>query len=125
MATATISRRSVEINIEVEKGSTFRHSLTWRYQEQPKDPVDLTGCTGRMQIRDNKKSTKVLHEMTTENGGITLGGADGTVEMYISDSDSSAWSFYNGSYDLEIIFPNTDVRRLCRGKVTVFDEVTR
>lgn len=125
MAIATISRRSVEIDIEVEKGSTLNPILTWRQQAQPKTPIDLTGCTGKLQVRDEKRVSKVLYEMTTENGLITLGGTQGTVELLFDASDTTNWTFYKAIYDLEITFPNTHVRRLCRGKITVFDEVTK
>jgi len=121
----TVTRRSVEINFEIEKGSTFRHVFTWKYTTAPNNPIDLTGCTARMQIRETIADIIVKQELTTENGGITLGGASGTIDLYISDTDSTAWDFTAGVYGLEVIFPNGDVRRLARGKIKAFDEATR
>jgi len=120
-----ISRRSVQINIEIEKGSTFRHTFVWTYAVDPQDPIDLTGSTARMQIRENQESDEILHELTTENGGITLGGVTGEIYLFVSDTDSTAWEWNSGVYGLEIQFPNTDVRRLCRGTIKAFDETTR
>ena len=66
----------------------------------------------------------LLHSMTTENGGITLGGTNGEVEIFISDADSTLFNFNKACYDLEVEFSNTDVRRLVRGKFQAFDEKT-
>jgi len=120
-----ISRRSVVVNIEIEKGSTFRHRFIWTYEEDPQDPIDLTGCTARMQIRPEITSDVILHELTTENGGIQLGDIAGTIDLYVSDTVSTDWDWISGVYGLEIVFPNTDVRRLCRGSVKAFEETTR
>ena len=120
-----ISRRSVVINIEIEKGSTFRHRFVWTYEVEPQDPIDLTGATARMQIRPDVDSDTLLHELTTEDGGIQLGDAAGTIDLFVSDTDSTAWEWVSGVYGLEIVFPNTDVRRLCRGSIKAFDETTR
>jgi len=120
-----ISRLSVVINIEVEKGSTFRHTLLWTYEEEPQTPIDLTGCTAEMQIRPYQDADEILYEMTTSNGGLTLGDAAGTIEMYIPNQDSTAWEWNDGVYGLEITFPNTDVRRLSRGVLVAFNETTR
>jgi len=120
-----ISRLSVVINIEVEKGSTFRHTLVWTYAEEPYIPIDLTGCTALMQVRPDQDSDEILHEMTTENDGLVLGGTTGSIDMYISAADSTAWEWNDGVYSLEVTFPNTDVRRLARGVFISFNETTR
>lgn len=131
MATVTtidvITRLSAPLDIEVDKGSTFRHEITWMAGEEGfETEVDLTGCTARMQLRESATSDTILHEMTTEDGGITLGGVNGTVEMFISDTASTLFTFRRAVYGLEIIFPiSSDVRRLLRGTFTFFDETTR
>jgi len=125
----TVVRESAELNFEIDMGSTFRHVITWSTGEEgAEELVDLTDCTARMHMRSTVTSAVLVHEATTENDGITLGGALGTIEIFISDTDTSAFTFKNnkGVYGLEIIFPDTlDVRRLLRGKVKVFDETTR
>lgn len=88
-------------------------------------PIDLTGCTARMQVRPEVESSTVLLELTTANGGITLGGVAGTIELFVSDDDSAAFTWQSGSWDLEIEFPGGDVRRLAQGTVNVSPEVTR
>lgn len=124
--TDTINRQSAELNIEIDKGSTFRHTLTWKSGTKGSEtPVDLTDCTARMQIREKQASPDFLHEMTTENGGITLGGVAGTIELFINDAASTTFAWKKGTYGLEIEFLNGDVRRLLRGSFVAHDETTR
>jgi hypothetical protein len=88
-------------------------------------PVNLTGFTARMQIRETVESTTVLHSLTTENGGITLGGAAGTIALLISATDTAAFTFDSAVYDLEIISAGGVVTEVMSGTVTLGDEVTR
>lgn len=88
-------------------------------------PVNLTGFTARMQIRETVESTTVLHSLTTENGGITLGGAAGTIALTISASDTAAFTFDTAVYDLEVVSGGGIVTPVASGTVTLTDEVTR
>jgi len=78
-----------------------------------------------MQIRPYQDADEILYELTTVSGGITLGDAAGTIELYIPAADSTVWEWNDGVYGLEITFPNTDVRRLARGVLVAFNETTR
>lgn len=78
-----------------------------------------------MQVRSEVSSPNVLLELTTENGGITLGGALGTVDLYIPASTTTAITWEDGVYDIEFVFPNGDVLRKIYGVVVVSQEVTR
>jgi hypothetical protein len=112
------------VNLTIYQGSTFLKTLTWKTGE-PAAPVDLTGCSARMQVRQPLDSSVVLLELTTGNGRIALGGAAGTVELSMTAADTAALTWPYGVYDLEIVHPGGDVRRLLAGKVKVVLEVTR
>ena len=130
----------------IRQGATFQKRLRWgaypyeveRCGDQvlnkgtgrPADPadlipVDLTGCTARMQVRSEVTSPVVLVELTTENGRILLGGADGTVDLLISAADTAAFAWEAGVWDLEIVHPGGQVTRLAEGSLSVSPEVTR
>ena len=113
-----------KLNLAIDQGATFRKTITWR-AGVPSLPVDLTGCAARMQIRASVSSADVLLSLTTENDGISLGGALGTVEIVVADTQSSGATWREGVYDLEIVLANGDVRRLLEGKVKLSPEVTR
>ena len=80
----------------------------------------------RMQVREEIESPIVLLSLTTENGGIALGGVDGTVDLYLDDGDTEAIkSWQSGKWDLEVVHPGGDVTRLVQGSISVSWEVTR
>ena len=63
-----------KLKLTIYQGATFRKRLTWKGPLPAQTPIDLTGCTARMQVRPEVESSTVLLELTTANGGITLGG---------------------------------------------------
>lgn len=109
----------------IYQGATFRKRLIWSGPAPALTPIVLTGCTARMQIRSELKSTTVLVELNTTNGGITLGGVAGTIDLYLSDEDTAVFSWTSGVWDLEITHPSGEVTRLAYGTVSVSPEVTR
>lgn len=88
-------------------------------------PLDLTGYTARMQVRQSVGSEQILLELTTEDGGIAIDAATGTITLQVSATDSAAFTWRAGVYDLELIDTGGAVTRLASGAVTVCPEVTR
>ena len=116
---------AVKQPLEIEQGATFKFKINW-FQDDEITPVDLTNYTARMQIRSEVTSTTVLLELTTENGRITLNGASGVIDLYVSATDTAALAFTAGVYDLELVDgSNSDVYRLMYGLIEVSPEVTR
>lgn len=118
----TITDQTARAKIKINQGATFNPILT--YEDDNGALVDLTGYTARMQVRKNHHAESFLLELTTENGGIVLGDANGTIELVISAITSSAFSWVNGVYDFELV-NGAVVTRLFEGTVTVNPEVTR
>ena len=115
--------KPAKLKFTIYQGATFRKRLTWTAPSGT--PVDLTGCTARMQVRSEVESPDALLELTTVNGGIVLGGALGTIDLYVSDEDTGAITWDGGVWDLEIVHPGGEVTRLAQGSVSVSPEVTR
>ncbi|UCP00107.1 hypothetical protein LF844_09925 [Metapseudomonas lalkuanensis] len=84
-------------------------------------PVDLTGCSARMQIRD-KPGGALLLELST-GAGLTLEPA-GTLRREISAAQTGALSFTAAVYDLELTFADGTVQRWAEGPVTLSPQVT-
>lgn len=110
--------------LEILQGQTLDDIKTWK-AGTPAAPVNLTGCTARMHVRTAIDAPTTLLELTTENGGIELGGVAGTIRTRMSAEDTAALTWRSGTYDLEIEFPGGIVRRLLAGTVVVSPEVTR
>lgn len=113
-----------KVNLTIYQGSTFRWRATLK-SGSPAVPVDLTGYTARMQIRTTVDAAAAEVDLTTENGGITLGDAAGTIDLYLTAAATTLYAWPEGVYDLELIAPNGDVTRRLRGGVVVSPEVTR
>jgi hypothetical protein len=129
-------------HVFLEQGTTLDATFTWRQAPTPEalaadpdavgDPIDLTGYSARMQVRQSLNSPTVIHEFSTANGSIELGGSEGTVRI-LADADTTAgWSWGSASaskmsavYDLELEDADGKTRRLLEGKFTVKREVTR
>jgi ubiquitin-activating enzyme E1-like protein len=88
-------------------------------------PTILTGYTARMQVRATIAASSALLDLTTANGGVTLGGTAGTIRILATATQTAALTINEGFYDLELIDGAGAVRRLLKGSVTVSKEVTR
>lgn len=97
------------------RGATFRKVLTFHTTDEESSPRDLTGFTARMPIKLNGS---VLVELTTGDG-ITLGGALGTITLFISDEDTTIAAWKAGSYGLFLTSPGGDTDQLLFGTFTI------
>jgi hypothetical protein len=77
-----------------------------------------------MQVRRTIDSATPIVSLTTANGGITLGGADGTIEIIISAANTALLTS-SGVYDLEIVSDAGVVSRVLQGEWRLSPEVTR
>lgn len=114
-----------KIDLTVYQGATWTQTLIWK-TGAPATPVDLTGCTARMQARTRTEAPDPpLLSLTTEAGGIALGGVLGTVDLTLSALATAALPAGSYVYDLEIVHPDGTVTRLAMGKIKIIPEVTR
>lgn len=105
------------------QGSTFTLPITWK--DENNAPINLTGYTARAQARERVDSPTAFINLTTENGGIALGGAAGTITLSMSAAATASIVEESGVWDLEMIAPSGAVTRLLEGKISIAKEVTR
>lgn len=105
-------------NLSIEQGATFEQEI--RYKDSTGNPIDLTGYTAKMQIRNAKDNTLVI-ELSTDNGKITI--TENQLNIVISATETSAMSLKDMVYDLEIT-KDSIVTRLLQGNVVISKEVT-
>jgi hypothetical protein len=109
-------------NIVIEQGATFSLPLTWKTSSGVL--FNLTGYTARMQVRQHNEATSPLLTLTTENGGIVLGGAAGTIIVTIAATVTAGLPSGEARYDLELV-NGAIVTRLIEGRATISREITR
>lgn len=126
---------TVFLHFTIQQGATFRPS--WKRYQVPaeavvrngvlvykttgrpvpdadKRPVDYTGCSARMQVRQQIASPDVLLTFSTTpeegQGRITL-GADGSVQLHLSHAQTSDIQWSEAVGQMEVTFSNGDVER--------------
>jgi hypothetical protein len=87
-------------------------------------PVDLNMYSARMQLRAKLDSEVVLHELTTENGGIILDNILKTITLYISAEDTALFTTISSVYSLELVHDSI-VYPFAVGSISLVKEVTR
>ena len=106
----------------IEPGATFNLLMTWKIDGTP---VNLTNWTARLQARVDVEDTEVVLNLTTENGGVTLGGALGTITLNQNATQTALLQTGSFVYDLELVSGVSSVTRLLQGELTISAEVTR
>ena len=107
----------------IEQGATFHLGMTWKIDTVP---VNLTNWTARLQARVDVEDTETILSLTTDaGGGITLGGAAGTITLDRNATQTALLQTGQFVYDLELISGVSTVTRLLQGQLTISAEVTR
>ncbi len=88
------------------------------------EPVNLTGYTARMQLREKIDSAEIIKELTTENGGIVIDTAKYKIDLIISAADTALFTFSSVVYSLEMVSTSVVVP-FANGTITLVKEVTR
>jgi hypothetical protein len=114
---------AVQRDIVIEQGATFTLPLVWKVKATGL-PIDITGYTARMHVRETHESSDTLIELSSPSDGITLGGANGTIDVLIDASETAALTPGTGVYDLELVNGSV-VHRIIEGAVVITPEVTR
>lgn len=80
-------------------------------------PVDLTGLSGIMQIRE-KVGSPVILELTSANGGVVVSNTNKTVTIIITAVDTELLNFSFATYNFDL-FNSTEVTPFTYGLVTL------
>jgi hypothetical protein len=112
-----------KLNFVIEQGATFRRDIIWK--DEAGTPINLTGYTARMQIREHLSSATPLAELTTANGKITLTAASGKLTLLLTATETNALRAGTALYDLELVDAAGNVTRLLQGQIMIEAGVTR
>jgi len=112
-----------QYNIIADQGATFTRTVTWN--DSSGSPVNLTGYSARMQVRQRYVSTSTVLSLSSPSSGITLGTSNGQITITASATVMAAIEAGEYRYDLELVSLSGVVTRLLMGSFTVRAEVTR
>jgi hypothetical protein len=109
-------------DLNMDQGSDWYFNL--EYKDGSGNPINLTGYTAAMQLRQFYDSTTAVLTLTS-SAGITITGATGFLAIHATATQTAAIPAGKYVYDLEIKSSTNIVTRLIQGTVTVSAEATR
>ena len=112
-----------------DKGTTISRVFHWKRnmvddgEEPDYQPVNLTGYTARMEIRD-KYGGVLLYRLDSASDTISISPLDGEFAFEIPASETETWNWRNAVYDIELVDADGRVTRILQGTITLTPEVT-
>lgn len=122
----------------IEQGTTVNFEI--QYKDSNNSPVDLTGYSAKMQLRDSYADTPnstvyltLSSSLNPDGTGLNLNGLNGTLPLtsgsigiYIASCTSSLLTFDTAFYDLEIYSGSNCpyTIRLLEGQIRLSKQVT-
>lgn len=108
-------------NFQVDQGATFYSQI--QYLNEDRTPVDLEGCSAKMQVRDVKGGRKVICTLTSDDG-IYIDTESATLSITIQPQFTKKFSYPKSSYDIIITDTNNNKIRVLEGYFSLNREVT-
>ena len=109
-------------NWEVDQNTTF--TFTVEYKDNDGDPIDLTDCTAKLQVRDTKGGSKLAFTLTSPSAGIVIDAALGKLTIKMTPTQTSKLFYPKSSYDVIVIDSNSNRIKLIEGFITLNRSVT-
>jgi len=108
---------ATKANITVDQGTTFSTNIS--LTDDNGEPIDLTGYTGRSQMRKHYTSSN------SQSFTVSLSNTSGVVSLSLAATQTANLIPGRYVYDVEVISAANVVSRIVEGIVTVTPEVTR
>ena len=114
---------AVQKNFEVDQNATFTFEVQYT-EEDEVTPIDLTGATAKMQVRDTKGGSKLAFTLTSPSGGITIDGPNGKLTIKITPTQTNKMFYPKSAYDIMVVDSNSNKVKLLEGFMTLSRSVT-
>lgn len=109
-------------DMTIEQGATFALNLT--LQDANGDPFDLTGYTGRGQLRTRYSDVSPLVNFTVTVPQHNTLPSEGKLSIGLTAAQTAALPPRALVYDIELV-KNAEVIRILQGRADISPEVTR
>ena len=109
-------------NFEVDQNATF--SFIVEYKDNNGLPIDLTGSTAKMQVRDTKGGSKLAFSLTSPAGGITITPLLGKLTIKMTPTQTNKLFYPKSSYDIMVTDSNGNKIKMLEGFMTLSRSVT-
>jgi len=114
---------AVKKNFEVDQNATFNFQVQYTEDDEV-TPIDLTGASAKLQVRDTQGGSKLAFTLTSPAGGITINGPTGTLNVKITPTQTNKLFYPKSAYDIMVIDTNGNKIKLLEGFMTLSRSVT-
>jgi hypothetical protein len=116
------SQMAGQKNFEVDQNTTFRFII--EYKDTNGDPIDLSGASAKMQVRDTKGGSKLAFSLTSPTGGIVIDSLNGKLTITMTPTQTNKLFYPKSSYDVMLVDGNGVKTKLVEGFLTLSRSVT-
>lgn len=109
-------------NFEVDQNTTFTFQI--EYLDTTDSPIDLTGASAKMQVRDTQGGSKIACTLTSPSGGITIDGPEGLLTIKMTPTQTNKLFYPKSAYDIMVIDTNGNKIKILKGFLTLSRSVT-
>jgi hypothetical protein len=109
-------------NFEIDQNTTFTFVI--EYKDPTGTPINLTGASAKLQVRDTKGGSKLAFTLTSPASGITIDPLLGKLTVRMTPTQTNKLFYPKSSYDLMITDSNTVKTKLIEGFITLSRSVT-
>jgi len=114
---------ALQKNWEVDQNTTF--TFTVEYIDSSGVPINITGSTAKMQVRESKGGSKLAFTLTSPSaGGITVDGLNGKLTMKMTPTQTNKLFYPKSSYDIMLTDTNLNKTKILEGFITLSRSVT-
>jgi hypothetical protein len=114
---------AVKKNFEVDQNATFNFQIQYT-EDDELTPIDLTGSTAKLQVRDTQGGSKLAFTLTSPAGGIVIDGPTGTLDIKMTPTQTNKLFYPKSAYDIMVIDTNGNKIKLLEGFLTLNRSVT-
>jgi hypothetical protein len=110
-------------NFEVDQNATFTFQVQYTEDDEV-TPIDLTGASAKMQVRDTKGGNKLAVSLSSLEGNIIIDGPEGKLTIKMTPTQTNKLFYPKSSYDIMVIDSNGNKIKLLEGFMTLSRSVT-
>lgn len=115
---------AANLTLSAQQGADYQPTITW--QDGSGNPINLTGYSGKMDIRTSPvNSSPLILSLTTSNSMITLGTTNGVITLDIPAATTLTLTPGTYYYDLFLTSGGGIVYKIAEGTFTLEARVTQ
>ncbi|MBN2691740.1 MAG: hypothetical protein JXR43_07780 [Burkholderiaceae bacterium] len=106
--------------VKLFRGDTWTRA--WRMEDAACAPIDLTGASARLQLRDSAGALAL--DATTDNGRLRLTALEGRIDLLVPYADTALLAAATYRFDLEVTHASGIRRTYEQDSLVILEDVS-